>query len=38
LYTENANQENDKDEASRPKSSIQVTENNNEQETNEGSK
>ncbi|OKH26583.1 peptidase [Hydrococcus rivularis NIES-593] len=38
LYTENANQESDKDEASRPKSSIQVTENNNEGETNEGSK
>ncbi|WP_373530717.1 PepSY domain-containing protein [Nostoc sp.] len=38
LYTENANQESDENEASRPKSSIQVTENNNEQETNEGSK
>ncbi|PMB46119.1 peptidase [Fischerella thermalis CCMEE 5330] len=38
LYTENANQESDENEASRPKSSIQVTENNNEGETNEGSK
>ncbi|MBW4685523.1 MAG: PepSY domain-containing protein [Komarekiella atlantica HA4396-MV6] len=38
LYTENANQESDENEASRPKSSIQVTENNNERETNEGSK
>jgi uncharacterized membrane protein YkoI len=38
LYTENANQENNENEAPRPKSSIQVKENNNEQETNEGSK
>ncbi len=38
LYTENANQESDENEASRPKSSIQVTDNNNERETNEGSK
>lgn len=38
LYTENANQENDENEASRPKSSIQVPRINNEQKTNENNK
>lgn len=38
LYTENANQENNENEASRPKSSIQVPQSNNEQETNENNK
>lgn len=38
LYTENANQENNENEASRPKSSIQVPQSNNEQETNENGK
>jgi uncharacterized membrane protein YkoI len=38
IYIENLKQENKDDEVSRPKSSIQVKENNNEEETNEGSK